>query len=220
MTPWVGRWQTASGPLYYKQTNQRLQLTASNWISPPASQLQAAAHASLFWVCERENQYVIIFTFSLAGDTGGRHGIETTRSAQWGHRRPNTFKWYLSVFHLFHSGLIQNLPRLYLTEVTLFQSTWLLSQIVCSEILFGWFDWVEVSSLSSTSLHSCICCVSLPVSHSVLSLSTQTAYVSNKSLIAAMICLDLNVKYCVYANYLAKGTIASCSSHYLLYPEH
>lgn len=123
MTPRLGRWQTASGPLYYKQTNQRLQQTQPYWISPHASQLPAPTHASLICVWAR-NHRVIIFALALAGDTGGRHGIETTHSAQKGHRRSqihsNHFRF---LFRLFHSSLIQTLWRLYLTEVTHFQST-------------------------------------------------------------------------------------------------
>lgn len=52
MTPWVGRWQTALGPLNYKQTNHQLQQTASYWISPPASQLQLMLLYSVMWESE------------------------------------------------------------------------------------------------------------------------------------------------------------------------
>lgn len=52
MTPWVGRWQTALGPLNCKQTNHQLQQTASYWISPPASQLQLMLLYSVMWESE------------------------------------------------------------------------------------------------------------------------------------------------------------------------
>lgn len=105
MTPWVGRWQTASGPLYYKQTNQQLKQTASYRISPPASQHGAPDSCLSILRASARNQCVIIFTPSLAGDIGARHGIEMTRSAQRGHMRSQTHSnHFLSLFRSpFHS---------------------------------------------------------------------------------------------------------------------
>lgn len=108
-------------------------LLQTNKSTAPANSvlLDISSCQSFFSIlCVRaRNQCVIIFTLSLAGDTGGRHGIEMTRSAQKGHRRSQIHSNnFLSLFRLFHSVLIQNLSRLYSTEVTHFQSTRLVSQ--------------------------------------------------------------------------------------------
>lgn len=69
-----------------------------------------------------------------------------------------------------------------------------------AEIVFAWFDWVDVYFLSFTSFNGC-CCMSPPVSQplwrntSVCPLTTERANVSNQSKLTAVIFLDLNVKH-------------------------
>lgn len=83
-------------------------------------------------VCESKKKSIcnhILTHISLARDTVGRRGIETTGSAQKGYRRGQIHSnHFLSMFHLFHSSLIQNLPQLYLTKVGHLQSNQLVSQ--------------------------------------------------------------------------------------------
>lgn len=130
MTPWVGRWQTALGPLNYKQTNHQLQQTASYWISPPASQLQLMLLYSVMWESEESMCNHIHSVF------GRRH-----RGQTWNWDDPlradrsqihlNHFFFFLSLFRLFNTAPIQNLSGLRSTEVTHFHSTRLLSQREC-----------------------------------------------------------------------------------------
>lgn len=128
MTPWVGRWQTTPGPLHYK-TNKSTAPAYSVLLDISSCQSAPSSNLCFPILCVRaRNQCVIIFTHSLAGDTGDRRGIETTRSAPKGHGR-SQIHWNGLCFPLsFTASRFKNLSKLDLTEVTHFQSTWFMSE--------------------------------------------------------------------------------------------
>lgn len=124
------------------QTNKSTAPANSVLLDISSCQSAPSSNSRFSILCVRaRNQCVIIFTLSLAGDIGARNGIEMTRSAQRGHGRSQTHSYhFLSLRRLFRSVPIQNLSRLYSTEVTHFQSTRLVSRKKRLAIRYLWFD--------------------------------------------------------------------------------